>query len=295
MKSTPTSISDREPPAAPEPAPPADATLVLKATPAPTVPPAQPVVPPMTSLTAANPPAPVPRATHLRAFALAGAAVLVIAALALPRRPSAPSTDADAAGSQTKPQEQAAGLAGQSLQPSTLRVAPIAVDVTAASAGAPDVASGPSKKALVPKPKKNRIADSTKSGAPIAAMTPVADMPIEDATAKLPGAEAIALPPPPPVSTGTGGSAPVTITGCLEVSVNHDEFRLTDTEGADAPRSRSWRSGFLRKRSAPVALVDVPDRLALQTHVGRRVAATGLLTSRDLKVSALRIVGSPCN
>ena len=146
----------------------------------------------------------------------------------------------------------------------------------------------------MPKPKKNRSAESAKSGAPIA-LTPVADIPIEDVTAKLPEPEAIALPSPAPVSNSIGGGAPVTITGCLEISVNHDEFRLTDTEGVDAPRSRSWRSGFLKKRSAPVALVDVPDGLALQTHVGRRVAATGLLTSRDLKVSALRVVGSPCN
>jgi hypothetical protein len=87
----------------------------------------------------------------------------------------------------------------------------------------------------------------------------------------------------------------VTITGCLEVSVDQDDFRLTDTEGANAPRSRSWRTGFLRKRSAPVALIEPPDRLALQTHVGRRVAATGLLTSHDLKVSTLRVVGPSCN
>jgi hypothetical protein len=98
-----------------------------------------------------------------------------------------------------------------------------------------------------------------------------------------------------PVSAGAGETAPVTITGCLEVSVDHDEFRLTDTEGVGAPRSRNWRTGFLKKRSAPVALVEPPDRLALQTHVGRRVAATGLLTSHDLKVSALRVVGSSCN
>jgi hypothetical protein len=109
-----------------------------------------------------------------------------------------------------------------------------------------------------------------------------------------PGSEAIAPPAPASVATGTGGTTPVTITGCLEISVDQAEFRLTDTEGVDAPRSRSWRTGFLKKGSAPVALVEPPDRRALQTNVGRRVAATGLLTSHDLKVSALRVVG-PCN
>jgi hypothetical protein len=149
---------------------------------------------------------------------------------------------------------------------------------------------------LVPKPEKNRIAESTTSGAPIAAATPVADVPFkEDTATKLPGSAAIPPLAPESVSTGTSGTTPVTITGCLEISVDQSEFRLTDTQGVDAPRSRSWRTGFLKKGSAPVALVEPPARLALQTHVGRRVAATGLLTSHDLKVSALRDVGSSCN
>ena len=117
----------------------------------------------------------------------------------------------------------------------------------------------------------------------------------ENAAMKLPGSEAITAPALVSGATGTSGIAPVTITGCLEISVDQDEFRLTETEGVDAPRSRSWRTGFLKKRSAPVALVEPPDRLALQTHVGRRVAATGLLTSHDLRVSALRVVGPTCN
>ncbi len=325
MKNTPASASDCEPPAAPEPAQPTDATLVqqtdatlvqrtdativqrtdativAKAT-SDTTPaqPAESVVPPV-ALPAASPvaqkaAAPVRRTTHLRAIAVAAAAILVVAALALPRRPAAPNTDADAAAdAKTEPPTQAIGLVGQSPQPSAFRAEPIEVSVTASAAVAPETVSAPSKKTLVPKPAKNRTAASTKSAAPVAAMTPVADIPFEDATAKLPGSEATTLPSPPSFSASAGGMAPVTITGCLEISVNHDEYRLTDTEGIDAPRSRSWRSGFLKKRSAPVALVDVPDRLALQSHVGRRVAATGLLTSRDLKVSALRVVGSPCN
>jgi hypothetical protein len=127
-------------------------------------------------------------------------------------------------------------------------------------------------------------------------VTRVADIAFkEDAATKLPGSDAIGSLAPASVSTVTGGTTPVTITGCLEISVNRDEFRLTDTDGADAPRSRSWRTGFLKKRSTPVALVEPPDRRALQTHVGRRVAATGLLTSHDLQVSALRVVGPACN
>src|SRR5262249_1778849 len=42
----------------------------------------------------------------------------------------------------------------------------------------------------------------------------------------------------------------VTINGCLEMTVDQDQFRLTDTGGAGAPKARSWKSGFLKKGSA---------------------------------------------
>src|SRR5207253_303138 len=53
--------------------------------------------------------------------------------------------------------------------------------------------------------------------------------------------------------------APVTITGCLETTVDEDRFRLTETEGINAPKARSWRSAFLKKHSAAVELVEVPN------------------------------------
>lgn len=93
----------------------------------------------------------------------------------------------------------------------------------------------------------------------------------------------------------TGSASPsVTITGCLEMSVDGSEFRLADTEG-DAPKSRSWRTGFLTTRRAPVALIDPPESLGLKSSVGKRVAATGSLTSRNLTVSALRVVDPFCD
>jgi hypothetical protein len=88
---------------------------------------------------------------------------------------------------------------------------------------------------------------------------------------------------------------PVTITGCLEVSVDEDQYRLTDTEGANAPVARSWRSGFLKKRPTPIALVEPPSVLALRSHVGQRIAATGILTNRELHPSALRVVNRSCD
>jgi hypothetical protein len=198
-------------------------------------------------------------------------AVLFVALIAFPRRPSTPGTDDGAAAVQAARADESA-------------------------TAAPHAASAPSKKSRAPKMAKNRFAESSRPSAPIAAVRPAADVPFtESAVPKLvarvesSGAAASAVP------TVTGDTSPITITGCLEVSVDHDEFRLTDTDGVDAPKSRNWRTGFLKKQTAAVGLVEPSSRLALQTHVGRRVTATGLLSGHDLKVSALRAVGPPCN
>ncbi len=95
-----------------------------------------------------------------------------------------------------------------------------------------------------------------------------------------------------PEITGAGA---VTITGCLETTVREDRFRLTDTEGAEAPKARGWRSGFLKKRPAPVELVQAPDKEALLKYVGHRVSATGVLTDRELKVHSFEPAGAACS
>jgi hypothetical protein len=152
----------------------------------------------------------------------------------------------------------------------------------------------PSKKPVASKREARRIAELPKAAPPLVAEAPIADaLDNLNSATKLYTPEPVAVEPapaPPPVEIV--GPAPVTITGCLEISVDEDEFRLTDTEG-DAPRKRSWRSGFLKKRAVSVALVDPPP--GLQEQVGKRVAATGQLTSRELKVSSLSVVGPTCN
>jgi hypothetical protein len=197
--------------------------------------------------------------------------------------------------SPSEPQTQRADFVAPSPQPGVLPAMPIPTHVAASAPIAPHVENAPLKKSLASKPEKTRIAAATKASEPVAAVTPADVVVKEDLAAKPPASDATRPSAPALVSTVAGGATPVTITGCLEVSVDQDDFRLTDTDGADAPKSRSWRTGFLKKRAAPVALVEPPDRLALQTHVGHRVAATGLLTSHDLKLSALRFVGPTCN
>jgi hypothetical protein len=88
--------------------------------------------------------------------------------------------------------------------------------------------------------------------------------------------------------------AVTSLSGCLEATVDGDEFRLTEIESADAPKARSWRSGFLKKRSAPVELVELSDPAGLRKYVGHRVVATGLLTGRELRVRSFQSVGTSC-
>ncbi|MGH8639395.1 MAG: hypothetical protein ACREUZ_19845, partial [Burkholderiales bacterium] len=88
-------------------------------------------------------------------------------------------------------------------------------------------------------------------------------------------------------------AAPVTITGCLEL--DEQRFWLKDASGVGAPKSRSWRSGFLKKRSSPIELVAATSTLNLPGYVGQRVAATGMLLNGEMRARSLQRVAASCN
>ena len=83
----------------------------------------------------------------------------------------------------------------------------------------------------------------------------------------------------------------VVIEGCLEQ--NGDGFRLKNTTGEDAPKSRSWKSGFLKKGSRPVDVVDWNNRL--KNHVGERVSVSGMFVDGEMRVRTLRRVAATCD
>ncbi len=85
----------------------------------------------------------------------------------------------------------------------------------------------------------------------------------------------------------------VTIAGCLERS--NDSFKLKDTTGADAPKSRSWKSGFLKKGSPSIEVVDPAHAVTLANFVGRRVSVTGTLDGREMKVTSMRRMAPSCD
>jgi hypothetical protein len=84
----------------------------------------------------------------------------------------------------------------------------------------------------------------------------------------------------------------VTITGCLE---SDDQiFKLKDTTGLEAPTSRNWKTGFLKKRSASIEVSDTANGVSLTNHVGRRVALTGTLVDREMNVRSVQRIADSC-
>jgi hypothetical protein len=95
-----------------------------------------------------------------------------------------------------------------------------------------------------------------------------------------------------PQETAPAVTKTVSVTGCLQRG-DHG-FTLKDTEGTDAPKSRSWKSGFLKRSTASIALRDAGNAAHLADHVGQRVSVTGPLTDRDMRVQSLRRVSASC-
>ena len=82
----------------------------------------------------------------------------------------------------------------------------------------------------------------------------------------------------------------MTISGCL--AYDGKSAWLKDTSGVDAPKARSWKSGFLKKRSPRIALVDGPANAS--AYDGRRVSVTGVLADREMRVSSISPIGGEC-
>jgi hypothetical protein len=125
--------------------------------------------------------------------------------------------------------------------------------------------------------------------------TPVKNVAATSGPARRATADAPAETPEPDASadTTTAKRSPITIAGCLE-RADAAAFRLTDTAGADAPKSRSWKSGWMRKGSAAVQLTDPTHGMRLANHVGQRVSVTGMLNERQMEVWSLRRVSATC-
>jgi len=102
-----------------------------------------------------------------------------------------------------------------------------------------------------------------------------------------------AEPAPADAPPATVNLTPVSITGCLERT--DETFRLKDTDGEDAPKARSWKSGFLKKGHPAVDVIDAGNHLNLSNHVGERVTVTGTLADREMRIRTIQRVAASCS
>ncbi len=138
------------------------------------------------------------------------------------------------------------------------------------------------------------------SGAPDAAAAHAAAKPATTAAAAtVAGASADPIVPPVAPTAAdavatAGVKTPVkTVTGCL--AREDAAYRLKDTAGDAVPKTRSWKSGFLKKGPAPIDLYDTSNHLKLPAHVGQRVTVTGELVDRQMYVRSLQRVSASCS
>ena len=89
-------------------------------------------------------------------------------------------------------------------------------------------------------------------------------------------------------------SAPVTLTGCLRADGDH--YRLTDLHGENAPKSRSWKRGYLKKSTRDYEVISTASGVKLKDHVNHQVTLTGTAESGwQLKARSLKHVSPSCS
>jgi Tfp pilus assembly major pilin PilA len=84
-----------------------------------------------------------------------------------------------------------------------------------------------------------------------------------------------------------------TVSGCLEE--DNGMFRLKDTNGEHAPKSRSWKSGFIKKGSAKIDVFDAGNRFKLMSHVGYHMSVSGNLVDREMHARSVRVSSERCD
>ena len=84
----------------------------------------------------------------------------------------------------------------------------------------------------------------------------------------------------------------VTVSGCLER--DDAAYTLRETNGAQAPKERSWKTGFIRKRNSDLDIVDASKKLKLKDHVGHRVSLTGTVHDGERRAASMRHLAASC-
>jgi hypothetical protein len=89
-------------------------------------------------------------------------------------------------------------------------------------------------------------------------------------------------------------NASVTMNGCLRE--DGGKFVLTGLKGDQAPKGRSWKTGYIVKAKKDVVVTPASGGVKLKDHVGRQVTIAGV-TNGGTKVTArsIRRVAASCS
>jgi len=77
----------------------------------------------------------------------------------------------------------------------------------------------------------------------------------------------------------TTATQTVTLTGCLRA--DDGKYMLTDLKGEQAPKARSWKTGWITKSTKDVEVVSTATGPKLKDHVNHEVSVTGARTGDD--------------
>lgn len=119
-----------------------------------------------------------------------------------------------------------------------------------------------------------------------------AKAPAKTATAKAAPAKAA----PAKAAPAKVAAAPVdsiTLTGCLEADGR--KYMLTDLEGAQAPKGRSWKTGFVMKKSKDVEITS-SSSVKLGDHLGHKVSVVGVRNGdTHLQARSIKQIAASCS
>jgi hypothetical protein len=166
---------------------------------------------------------------------------------------------------------------------------PAAIDTGSPELTPPAAPSTPRKLAVAKAPAPVAVAKPQPPAPPSIVDTPAVE-PVKSAA--MPMVASAAVPEPAPAAA-EAKAAPITVTGCL--AQNDDEFFLKDASGDNLPKSRSWKSGFLKKRAASIEILDAAHNLKLKSYVGQRVTATGVVVDGEMRARSVKRVSSSCS
>lgn len=100
--------------------------------------------------------------------------------------------------------------------------------------------------------------------------------------------------PRPVVENAAPKQPTATLTGCLREDGDH--FALTNLSGTQAPKGRSWKTGFIKKSAKNVEVVGASSNVRLKDQIGHQVTIVGMKDDdTHIKASSVKRLNGACS